>query len=67
MQLRAMLGELGVPSISSLLPIPRVEESLDDNGCPIREGLDRRFARFAADLEWYAEALAARRAVGVPY
>jgi NAD(P)H-dependent FMN reductase len=67
MQLRAMLCELGMPSISSLLPVPRVQAALDADGNPADEALNRRFARFAAELEWYAEALRSRRASGVPY
>jgi NAD(P)H-dependent FMN reductase len=67
MQLRAMLCELGMPTISSLLPVPRVQAALDAEGHPLDETLGRRFNRFAAELEWYAEALRTRRAGGVPY
>jgi NAD(P)H-dependent FMN reductase len=67
MQLRAMLCELGMPSISSLFPIPRVQEAFDDNGVPRDPATHRRFARFAAELEWYAHALAEARRKGTPY
>lgn len=67
MQLRAMLCELGMPSISSLFPIPRVQTALDAEGHPVDAELDRRFGRFAGELEWYAEALRDRRVKGVPY
>ena len=67
MQLRAMLCELGMPSIPSLLPVPRIATALDEEGRPSDAALDRRFARFAAELEWYAEALKAERQNGVPY
>ena len=67
MQLRAMLCELGMPSISSLFPIPRIQSALDDEGRPTDAAMDRRFARFASELEWYAEAFRDRRARGVPY
>lgn len=67
MQLRAMLCELGMPSISSLFPIPKIQTALTSEGQPSDNALDRRFARFAAELEWYAEALHDRRARGVPY
>ena len=67
-QLRAPLCELGMPSIPSLLPIPRIEAVLDSDGTPIDpDGLTRRFNRFAAELEWYAEALQEQRRRGVPY
>jgi NAD(P)H-dependent FMN reductase len=67
MQLRAMLCELGMPSISSLFPIPRIQDVLDPGGGALDETLERRFGRFASELEWYAGALRAARADGVPY
>jgi NAD(P)H-dependent FMN reductase len=67
MQLRAMLCELGTPSIPSLLPVPHVQDAFDDEGHPHDEGYHRRTARFLDELEWYANALKAARAGGVPY
>ena len=67
MQLRAMLCELGMPSISSLFPIPKIQTALDGEGRAQEGALDRRFQRFASELEWYAEALRDRRLKGVPY
>ena len=67
MQLRAMLCELGMPSISSLFPIPRVQSAFDEQGTALDQALDGRFGRFAAELEWYAEALREARLKGVPY
>jgi NAD(P)H-dependent FMN reductase len=68
MQLRAMLCELGMPSISSLFPVPAVQDAFDDQGHPRDAAtVERRFSRFAAEFEWYAEALRDRRARGVPY
>jgi NAD(P)H-dependent FMN reductase len=67
MQLRAMLCELGMPSIPSLFPIPRVGQAFDDEGLPADPDANRRFARFASELEWYAGALRDSRAKGVPY
>jgi NAD(P)H-dependent FMN reductase len=67
MQLRAMLCELGMPSISSLFPIPRIQDVFDAAGLPVDASIDRRFTRFASELEWYAEALRTGRAAGVPY
>jgi NAD(P)H-dependent FMN reductase len=66
-QLREMVAELGMPSISSTLPMPRAQELLDENGRPLDQKWDRRFGRFAAELEWYAEALKAQREKGTPY
>jgi len=67
MQLRAMLCELGMPSISSLLPIPNVAQTLDVDGSTTDPAIDRRFGRFASELEWYASALRDARAKGAPY
>ena len=68
MQLRAMLCELGMPSISSLFPIPLIQTAFDHDGTPRdRAPIERRFARFASELEWYAEALREARKRGVPY
>ena len=67
MQLRALLSELGMPSISSLFPIPKIQDALDSSGVSLDKALDRRFNRFAAELEWYAEALREARRKGVPY
>jgi NAD(P)H-dependent FMN reductase len=67
MQLRAMLGELGAPSIPSIFPIPRVQDAFDDDGTPRDPAFGRRVGRFFDELEWYAEALKAARKSGVPY
>jgi NAD(P)H-dependent FMN reductase len=67
MQLRAMLCELGMPSIPSLFPIPKVRAAFDDEGRALDAAIDRRFVRFAAELEWYAAALREGRSKGVPY
>ena len=67
MQLRAMLCELGMPSISSLFPISKIQNAVDDSGMALDQALDRRFGRFAAELEWYADALREARRKGVPY
>ena len=67
MQLRALLSELGMPSISSLLPIPKIQDALDSTGASVDKVLDQRFNRFATELEWYAEALREARRKGVPY
>ena len=68
MQLRAMLCELGMPSIPSLLPIPRVAEAVSASGEAQAAHLTARFDRFADEFEWYAGALASARCQhGVPY
>ena len=67
MQLRMTLGELGMPSIPSLFPVPRVQDAFDDSGKATDPGTERRAQRFLDELEWYARALAAERAKGTPY
>jgi NAD(P)H-dependent FMN reductase len=66
-QLREMVAELGMPSISSHFPIPRVQDALDQEGVPNDARYHERFKRFASELEWYADALRVARAKGVPY
>ena len=67
MQLRAMLGEMGMSSIPSILPFPKVHEALDPEGRPTSERDGKATDRFLGELEWYAGALKAARALGVPY
>lgn len=67
MQLRAMLAELGTPSIPSLLPIPRIQKALDEAGRPAEDWLGKAAGRFLDELTWYAEALKAQRPTGTPY
>src|SRR5690349_22660864 len=37
MQLRMTLGELGMPSIPTLLAIPRIHQALDEEGRPLQD------------------------------
>ncbi|MBT2188679.1 NADPH-dependent FMN reductase [Sphingobium nicotianae] len=59
------LSEMGMVVISSTVTVGGITASLDEEANPIGEGgeaLDRSFPRFAADLEWWAEAAKAQRA-----
>ena len=67
MQLRAMLCELGMPSIPSLLPVPVVQEAFDEAGQPKDASHHKKAGRFLDELEWYAHALKSARQNGVPY
>ncbi|NBB82079.1 MAG: NADPH-dependent FMN reductase, partial [Alphaproteobacteria bacterium] len=68
MQLRAMLAELGMPTISSILPVPRVGQAFEADGTPKDPAWNERGDKFFAELEWYAEALKAHRAAhGTPW
>jgi NAD(P)H-dependent FMN reductase len=67
MQLRAMLAEMGMSSIPSLLPFPKAQEMLDEHGQPTGDRPGKAADRFFDELEWYANALRAARAQGTPY
>ena len=67
MQLRMTLAELGMPSIPSLLPVPRVQDAFTPAGDPTDHSFEKRCERFFREFEWYAEALRRARAEGVPY
>ena len=65
-QLRATLAELGMPSIPSMLPAPGLGRTIADDGTAQDDRWERRAGRFLAEFEWYAEALKAQRAKGLP-
>lgn len=67
MQLRATLAELGMPSIPTLYPVPRVQAQFDDDGQALDQAHERRVGRFLDEFAWYASALKAARAGGTPY
>jgi NAD(P)H-dependent FMN reductase len=67
MQLRAMLAEMGMSSIPSLLPFPKAQDMLDADGRPTGDRPGKAAARFFGELEWYAHALRAAREQGRPY
>lgn len=64
---RAVLGELGMPTVSVMLPIPKVQSAIREDGTPEDEKTGERFSRFADELLWYARALKTARANGTPY
>ena len=66
MQLRAMLAEMGMSSIPSLLPLPKAHELFDEDGRPTGDHPGSGATRFVAELEWYGEALRAARRQGTP-
>ncbi len=66
MQLRMTLAELGMPSIPTLYPVPRVQNAFTDDGTPTDENAYNFVKGFLDELEWYAEALQARRVQGLP-
>lgn len=68
MQLRMTLAELGMPTISSLLPVPQVGSAVTPDGEDKSDFLGKASAKFLGELFWWAEAARAqKRAVGTPY
>ncbi len=65
--LRTTLAELGMPSISSECPIPRIASALDEDGTPQNEHVSHTLERFLDEFEWYARALRRQRQAGTPY
>ncbi len=64
-----ILSEIGTAVVPSILTVGPVLETLDPDGNPsgdAGQALERSFPRFAADLEWWAEAARAARAQTPP-
>ena len=67
MQLRMTLAELGMSSIPSIFPIPRIGQALDAEGRPTESWVETRIDRFLNEFFWYARAMQRERAGGTPY
>jgi NAD(P)H-dependent FMN reductase len=67
MQLRAMLAEVGMPSIPSIQPIPAVGTALTSDGVALTQQLAERTGKFFDEFDWYMRAFKAEREKGVPY
>lgn len=57
MQLRMMLAELGMSSIPSIFPVPRVQDTFAEDGTPHDPKTRDRVRKFLDELEWYGHAL----------
>lgn len=61
MQVRCFMGELGSPTVSTLLAIPQIQNVLNENGELIPgetgERLDKNSEKLIKELSWYTEAL----------
>lgn len=66
-QMRSMLGEMGMVTIPTMQPFPHVGEAFADDGAPTDAKTRERTARFFDEFGWYVDALAAQRAGGVLY
>jgi NAD(P)H-dependent FMN reductase len=67
MQLRALLPEVGLPTIPSLQPIPSIGSSLSAAGVALSQDLAEKSGKFFDEFDWYMKAMKAEREKGVPY
>jgi len=67
MQLRALLAEVGMPTIPSLQPIPSVGTALSAEGVALTQELAEKSGKFFDEFEWYMRAFSAERRNGLPY
>ena len=67
MQLRALLPEVGLPTIPSLQPIPLIGTSVSAEGVALTQDLAEKSGKFFDEFDWYMKAMKAGREKGVPY
>lgn len=65
--LRQILGELGMATISTLLPFPGVARLFDENLEPKNDIVDPSTKQFLDELFWYLEAFMRQREKGLPF
>ncbi|KAJ8321847.1 hypothetical protein KUTeg_000318 [Tegillarca granosa] len=66
-QLRAMLGEVGCLSVSNIFGIPKVHESINENGEAINEHIPKGAKTLITQLDWHARAMKNHReTAGIP-
>jgi NAD(P)H-dependent FMN reductase len=66
MHLRNLMGELGAPTIPSIMYFSKTVQVFDNEGKLQDEAYIRRIARFLNEFDWYVEALQKQRALGTP-
>jgi len=62
--LRAILAELGTPSIPSAFPVSGIRAAFDDDGTALNKTYDERVIKFLDEFEWYENALKRARDQG---
>ena len=65
MHLENFFSELGMPVVANL-PIPAIQNVLDESGKAIDPKMDERAGAFLEKVEWWASALSDARKKGVP-
>jgi NAD(P)H-dependent FMN reductase len=64
---RAIMPELGTITIPIIMSFPKISKILDEDGNALEEYYIKSSNRFLSEFEWYAEAMKAQRAKGLPY
>ena len=57
MQLRAMLGEIGCISVSNIFGIPKVHESLNEDGTPLNPHMEKGAEALLKQFDWHLNAM----------
>jgi len=65
--LRVIVGELGMPAISSMLPLPVIGSLFDEKLVPQNKFTEPSTQKFLDEFEWYLYAFKNQRTKGVPY
>jgi len=66
--LRTILSEMGMPSVPSVLSIPRIGSALTEEGTATENWIDQAAVRFLDEFVWYVKALKRQRETeGTPY
>lgn len=66
-QLRVITGELGMPSIPTMLAFPRIGKLFDEDLIPANQRFETSAARFLDEFTWYLKAFKNQRKEGIPY
>ena len=66
MNLRALLAEVGMPTIPSLQPVALAGDALSADGVPLTQELAEKSAKFFDEFEWYMAAFKAGRELKDP-
>lgn len=65
--LRVILGELGMPAISSMLPFPVIGNLFDENLVPQNKYTEPSTNKFIKEFVWYMKAFKNQRLQGTPF
>jgi len=65
--LRAVLGELGMVTPSTMFAVSKVQDTFDEAGNALEQAYEQRVASFLDEFEWYVTALQNARREGTPF